>query len=94
MPGCDGTGVTKRSYPHPRSGAVAGRSYPTLKVRGSGQECQNAMVQELPRGATPCLRSGAAARRSNPTSKELGLEELFYVQGQRGQQWGDTPRPR
>ena len=23
-----------------------------------------------------------------------GLEELFHVQGQKGPQWGDTPRPR
>ena len=23
-----------------------------------------------------------------------GLEELFHIQGQKGRQWGDTPRPR
>ena len=23
-----------------------------------------------------------------------GLEELFHIQGQEGQRWGDTPRPR
>ena len=23
-----------------------------------------------------------------------GLEELFHIPGQEGQQWGDTPRPR
>ena len=43
------------------------------KVRGGGQECQAATVQEWPRGATPRLRSGAAAERSNPTSKEQWL---------------------
>ena len=40
MPGCDGAGATERGYPHPRSRAVAGRSYPTLEVRGSGPEEQ------------------------------------------------------
>ena len=29
MPGHDGTEMAERSYPHPRSGVVAGRSYPT-----------------------------------------------------------------
>ena len=44
-------------------------------------------------GATPRPRPGAAAGRSKPTSKERwvaawvqeGLEELFHVQGQKGQ---------
>ena len=31
------------------------------------------MVQERPRGATPCLRSGVAAGRSYPTSKKWRL---------------------
>ena len=56
--------------------------YPTSEVRGSGRECQAAMVQEWPRGATPRprsgrqlrgatlrLRSGAATKRSYPVSK-------------------------
>ena len=32
--------VAKRSYPHPRPGAEAGRSYPMPKARCSGQEKQ------------------------------------------------------
>ena len=32
----------------PRSGAAAKRSYPMSGVRGGGQECQAAMVQERP----------------------------------------------
>ena len=32
------------------------------EVRGSGLECQAAMAQERPRGATLCLRSGEAGR--------------------------------
>ena len=50
-----------------------GISYPMSEVRGGGRECQAAMVQEQPRGATPGLRPGAAAERSNPTSKERRL---------------------
>ena len=29
VPGCNGAGTAKSCYPSPRSGAVAGRSYPT-----------------------------------------------------------------
>ena len=42
-------------------------------VRGGGQECQAAMVQERPGGATPCLKSGAEPERSNRMSKEWWL---------------------
>ena len=38
MPGCDGTGTDEKSYPSPRSGAAAEKSYSTSKVRGSGRE--------------------------------------------------------
>ena len=55
MPGCDGTGATERSYPHPRSGAVAGRSYPTLEVRGSGQRSNPASKEHTERGPRPRL---------------------------------------
>ena len=53
--------------------SVAERSYPSPKVRGGNPECQAAMVQEQPRGTTPCPRSGVVAERSNPTSKEWWL---------------------
>ena len=65
------------------------------EVRGSSRE-------ELPRvrdrgqrlgGPTPRQRPGAVARRSNPTFQgavaaraQEGLEELFHVQSQKGQQ--------
>ena len=52
--------------------SVAERSYPTIEVRGSGQECQAATVQEQPRGANPCPRPGAAAGRSNPVPEATG----------------------
>ena len=29
MPGCNGTGMAEKSYPSPRSGVAARRSYPT-----------------------------------------------------------------
>ena len=83
----------KLGGPHAR-GAAAKRSYPTSEVRGSSQECQAAMTQECPKGATPCLRSGAAAERSYPLSDvgavaesarwqqcRNGLEEQPHVQG-------------
>ena len=52
-------------------------------VRGGGQECQAAMEQERPGGATPCPRSGVAARRSYPMPKARGVsrEEQPHVQG-------------
>ena len=40
---------------------------------GSSWECQAAMAQEWPRGATPLPRSGAAAGKSYPTPKEWWL---------------------
>ena len=38
MPGYKGTGTAEKSYPSPRSGVAAERSYPTSEVRGSGWE--------------------------------------------------------
>ena len=62
---------------------VAGRSYPTPEARGGGQECQAAMAQELPRGATQRPRSGVVAETSYPTSEVRGSsqDELPHVQG-------------
>ena len=40
MPGCDGAGTAKRSYPTSKVRVAAGRSYPTPKVRDSGREEQ------------------------------------------------------
>ena len=56
------------------------------KVRGSSRECQAAMVQEGPRGATPHPRSKAAAGRRHPVPKARGggLEELSHIEGQEG----------
>ena len=68
--------------PHPRSGVVARRSYPTPEVRGDGPEEQPhiqgvvaARVQEGRegtgglRGDTPRSRSGGAAVSRYPSSK-------------------------
>ena len=57
---------TKHGRLQPGALNVAKRSYPTSEIRGSGRECQAAMVQERPRGATPRPRPGAA-RRSHLT---------------------------
>ena len=56
----------KPGGPHARR-AVAKRSYPMSKVRGSGQEYQTVTVQERPRGATLRRRSGVEPGRSYPT---------------------------
>ena len=50
----------------------AAESYPTSEVRGSGLECQAALVQEWPGGATPHPRSGVKAERSHPVSEARG----------------------
>ena len=67
--------VAERSFPSPRSGAVAKRSYPTSMVRGGSWEelpCVRGQGR-LPGGSTPHPRPGVAVERSNPTSKELWL---------------------
>ena len=40
MSGCDGAGMTERSYPSPRPGVVAGRSKPMPEAREGSQEEQ------------------------------------------------------
>ena len=58
--------------------SMAERSYPTSEVRGSGGECQTAMVQEWLRGATPRPRSGGTAERRYPASEVRGVDERSY----------------
>ena len=41
VPGYDGAGMAESSYPSPGSGTAAGRSKPTPKTRGGGQEDQH-----------------------------------------------------
>ena len=60
------TGALKRRRLRRARQSVAERSYPMSEVRGSSRECQTAMAQEWPRGATPCPRSGAETRRITP----------------------------
>ena len=77
--------------------SAAKRSYPMSEVRGSGLECQAAMAQEQPRGATPHPRSGAApkargsGREEQPHTQRTvaawaqeGLEEPSHIEGQEG----------
>ena len=54
--------------------STAERSYSTLEVRGSGQECQAVTAQEWPRGAIQSLRPGVADRRSH-TPSEVGATD-------------------
>ena len=70
MPGCDGTGMAKRSYP---ASEVRGGGWeeiphaPKPEARGGGWEDQ------------PHLQGALAARAQE------GLEELSHVEGQEGQ---------
>ena len=61
--------------PHPRSGAVAGKSYPMSKVRDRSQEDPMPKGQ-WPRGVTLCPRSGAAAKSARLQQRRNGREEL------------------
>ena len=67
------------------------------EVRGSGQECQAAMAQEWPRGATPRPRSGGVAERSYPASKVRGGHERSYpaseVRGGGREELSHAPTP-
>ena len=38
VPCCNGTGTAENSYPSPRSGAAARRSYPMPQARGGGED--------------------------------------------------------
>ena len=61
----------------------AAESYPTSEVRDSCPECQAAMSQERPEGATRHWRSGEAAERSYFASQVSGgREETAHVRGQ------------
>ena len=62
MPGCNGTGTAKKSYPSPRSGVAAGRSYPASEVRGGSREEQ------------PHVQ-GAVAMRAQEGLEELSHDE-------------------
>ena len=61
--------------PHPRSGAVAGKSYPMSEVRDRSQEDPMPKGQ-WPRGVTLCPRSGAAAKSARLQQCRNSGEEL------------------
>ena len=84
VPGCDGTGMAKRSYPTSEVMGVAERSYPASEVREGGRE-------ELPH--TPHARGWGGGREEQPQVQgavaaraQEGLEELSHVEGQEGLQ--------
>ena len=62
VPGCNGAGTAERSYPSPRSGMAAGRSYPTSEVRGGSRE-------ELPH-----LQGAVAARMQEGLEELLHIQ--------------------
>ena len=80
LPHIQGQGQRPRGAAlRPRSGAVAGRSYPISEVRGGSWE-------ELP---TSEVRGGSQkelphAQGAMAVQAQEGLEELLHVQGQEG----------
>ena len=94
MPGCDSTGTAERSYP---TSKVRGRGQEELPhVRSQGRRPRGATQRLRPGAAarrtypTPEARGGG--REEQPHLQKAvgawaqeGLEELFHVQGQKGQ---------
>ena len=72
----------KPEGPHARR-AMAKRSYPTSKVRGSCRECQAAMAQERPRRATQVRGQGRQPRGATPRLRlrVAAEEDQPHVQG-------------
>ena len=82
MPGCDSAGTAEKSCPSPRSGAAAGRSYPTSKEQWL-HGCRRAKrsystfkvrrdgCEEIPfvQGKEQQLRFAGAAMKRYPISK-------------------------
>ena len=66
--------VAERSYPSPRSGVAAGRSYPTSEVRGGGRE---EIPGERGQGRAPPavsqLREDLSESILTPSRNEAGL---------------------
>ena len=86
LPGCNSAGTAERTYPSPRSGVAAERSYLATEVSGSREETPHARGQgQWLRGATPHLRPGAVADRTYPTSEVSGSQE--ETPSIRGQRW-------
>ena len=94
--------VIYMTSPRLRSGAVAERSYPASKVRGSSRECQDATALEQPyvrgqgqrlEGATPCLRPGREVGRTNPMPEARGgtWEEPAMPEARAGG-WEEQPK--
>ena len=73
--------------PSLRSGVVA-ESARLWQSRSSQEELPPPKARGSGREELPHFQGAVAAQVPE------GLEELFHVQGQERQQWGDTPRPR
>ena len=91
--------------PGPRPGGAVERRYPASEVRGGGLEELPCDWGQGPwaGGATPRTHARGQGRwPGRPTHiqgamavrAQEGLEELSHVEGQEGQRWGDTLRPR
>ena len=68
--------MAEKSYPSPRSGAVAGRSYPTAKARGGGQEDQPHV-----QGVVAVRAQEGLEELSHVEGHKGGSEEIPLIQG-------------
>ena len=87
--------VAGRSYPTSKAREVAGRRYPMPEARGSGWEELPDVQSQGQRPRVPGRDGAETAERSYPVSevKGGGWEEPPHVRGQ-GRLGGTTPRPR
>ena len=75
------------------------QSMGSQRVRHDWATSLTLLTNSMSHTPTPEARGGG--REDQPYVQEAvaaraqeGLEELSHVEGQEGQQWGDTPRPR
>ena len=85
VPGCDSLGTADKSYPSPRAGVAAERSYATSKVKGFGRSYPVSEVRGSGREDQAHIKGAVAARVQD------GLEELSHVEGQEGRCRGPAP---
>ena len=82
MPGYNDAGKAEKSYPIPRSGAAAGRSYPTPSCLRLGAAARRT-------NPTPEARGGGREDQTHvqgvvAAQAQEGLEALSHVEGQEG----------
>ena len=95
VPGCNGAGTAKRSYPASEVRGLAKRSYPASEVRGGDErsypsfEVRGGSREELPPAPKPEARGSSWEDQPHVQGAlaawaQEGLKELSHVEGQEG----------